>query len=83
MAAQGNWHGMAGAITDEMLDVYAVTGTPDAIPALLHAHYDGLLDRVAFYFPYQLGAPEVRWRKFAQDFNARNGTTRPAKLTGP
>ena len=27
MAAQGDWHGMARAITDEMLDVYAVTGT--------------------------------------------------------
>ena len=26
MAAQGDWHGMARAITDEMLDVYAVTG---------------------------------------------------------
>jgi hypothetical protein len=53
-----------------MLDVYAVTGTPDAIPALLRARYDGLLDRVAFYFPYQLGEHEARWRQFAQDFNA-------------
>jgi probable F420-dependent oxidoreductase len=70
MAARGDWHGMARAITDEMLDVYAVTGTPDAIPALLRARYDGLLDRVAFYFPYQLGEHEARWRQFVQDFNA-------------
>ena len=70
MAAQGDWNGMARAITDEMLDVYAVTGTPDEIPAMLRARYDGLLDRVAFYFPYQLGEPEARWRKFAQAFNA-------------
>jgi probable F420-dependent oxidoreductase len=70
MAAQGDWHGMARAITDEMLDVYAVTGTPDEIPAMLRARYDGLLDRIAFYFPYQLGEPEVRWRKFVQAFHA-------------
>jgi alkanesulfonate monooxygenase SsuD/methylene tetrahydromethanopterin reductase-like flavin-dependent oxidoreductase (luciferase family) len=70
MAAQGDWHGMARAITDEMLDVYAVTGAPEAIPALLRARYDGLLDRVAFYFPYQLGEPEARWRQFVQAFNA-------------
>src|SRR5499433_1254184 len=69
MAAQGDWNGMARAITDEMLDVYAVTGTPDEIPAMLHARYDGLLDRIAFYFPYKLGEPEVRWRKFVQAFH--------------
>jgi probable F420-dependent oxidoreductase len=69
MAAQGNWDGMARAITDEMLDVYAVTGTPDEIPAMLRARYDGLLDRVAFYFPYQRGEPEARWRKFVQAFH--------------
>jgi probable F420-dependent oxidoreductase len=70
MAAQGDWSGMARAITDEMLEVYAVTGAPDDIPAMLRARYDGLLDRVAFYFPYQLGEPEARWRQFAQAFNA-------------
>jgi probable F420-dependent oxidoreductase len=69
MAAQSNWNGMARAITDEMLDVYAVTGTPDEIPAMLRARYDGLLDRIAFYFPYQLGESEVRWRKFVQAFH--------------
>jgi hypothetical protein len=52
-----------------MLDVYAVTGAPDEIPAMLHARYDGLLDRIAFYFPYKLGEPEVRWRKFVQAFH--------------
>ena len=61
---------MARAITDEMLDVYAVTGTPDEIPAMLRARYNGLLDRVAFYFPYQLGELEARWRQFVRDFNA-------------
>jgi len=70
LAAQGDWHGMAKAITDEMLDVYAVTGAPDEIPAMLHARYDGLLDRIACYFPYQPGAHETRWRQFVQVFNA-------------
>ena len=69
MAAQGDWDGMARTITDEMLDVYAVTGAPDDIPAMLRARYDGLLDRIAFYFPYQPGQHETRWRKFVQAFN--------------
>jgi len=70
LAAQGDWHSMAKAITDEMLDVYAVTGAPDEIPAILHARYDGLLDRIACYFPYQPGEHEARWRQFVQAFNA-------------
>jgi probable F420-dependent oxidoreductase len=70
MAAHGDWDGMARAITDEMLDIYTVTGAPEEIPALLHARYDGLLDRIAFYFPYQPGEHEARWRKFVQAFNA-------------
>jgi len=69
MAARGDWQGMARAITDEMLEVYAVTGAPEDIPALLHARYDGLLDRIAFYVPYQQGEHEARWRRFAQAFN--------------
>ena len=70
MAAQGDWDSMARAITDEMLDVYAVTGALDEIPAMLRARYDGLLDRIAFYFPYRPGEHEARWRQFVQAFNA-------------
>jgi len=68
-AAQGDWQGMARAITDEMLEVYAVTGAPDDIPAMLRARYDGLLDRIAFYVPYQPGQHDARWRTFVRALN--------------
>jgi probable F420-dependent oxidoreductase len=68
-AAQGDWHTMAQEITDEMLEVFAVEGTPEAIPDKLRAKYDGILDRITFYHPFQPGEHEARWRKFARAFN--------------
>ena len=68
-AAQGDWHTMAQEITDEMLEVFAVEGTPEAIPDKLQAKYDGILDRITFYHPFQPGEHEARWRKFARAFN--------------
>ena len=70
LAAQGDWDGMARAITDEMLDVYAVTGTPEDIPAMLRARYDGLLDRIACLLSLSARRARGRWRKFVQAFNA-------------
>ena len=52
-SVEGDWTGMAGLITDEMLDTYAVTGSYATIAALLQERYAGLLDRTAFYQPYQ------------------------------
>src|ERR1022692_3795514 len=62
-AAKGEWAAMANEITDEMLDVYSVTGTWDDIGDKLKKRYEGLLDRVAFYMPYQAGKNEAEWRK--------------------
>jgi len=67
-AAKGDWSGMAAEITDEMLEVYAVTGTYDEIADKVQKKYAGYLDRVAFYFPFSSGEPE-RWRKLVQAFN--------------
>ncbi len=67
-AAKGDWGGMADEITDEMLDVYAVTGKYDEIAAKVKAKYKGYLDRVAFYFPFSPkdGRP---WREWVEAFN--------------
>jgi Coenzyme F420-dependent N5,N10-methylene tetrahydromethanopterin reductase and related flavin-dependent oxidoreductases len=66
--AKGDWGGMAKEITDEMIDEYAVTGSPEEMPALLKARYAGLLDRVAFYQPYRPGEQDARWRKIVEAF---------------
>jgi len=54
-AAKGDWGGMASLITDEMLDVYAVTGTYDQVPDLLRKKYGGVIDRLGFYAAMRSG----------------------------
>lgn len=68
-AAKGDWTGMASEISDEMLDVYAVTGTWDDIGDKVKKRYEGLLDRVAFYNPYHPGVNEAEWRSLTRQFN--------------
>jgi probable F420-dependent oxidoreductase len=68
-AAKGDWRGMASEITDEMLETYAVTGTFDDIAEKVQERYDGLLDRVAFYIPYQAGIDDAEWKKLTRKFN--------------
>jgi probable F420-dependent oxidoreductase len=62
-AAKGDWTGMADLITDEMLEVYAVEGTWDQVPALLRKKYEGIIDRLAFYVSVRPGAEDDRWRR--------------------
>ncbi|MGC2755617.1 LLM class flavin-dependent oxidoreductase, partial [Candidatus Binatus sp.] len=68
-AAKGEWVAMAKEITDEMLDVYTVSGTFDDIADKVKQRYDGLLDRVAFYIPYRAGTDDAEWAKLAKRFN--------------
>jgi alkanesulfonate monooxygenase SsuD/methylene tetrahydromethanopterin reductase-like flavin-dependent oxidoreductase (luciferase family) len=68
-AAKGEWVAMAKEITDEMLDVYTVSGTFDDIADKVRERYDGLLDRVAFYIPYRAGTDDAEWAKLAKRFN--------------
>jgi probable F420-dependent oxidoreductase len=68
-AAKGDWRSMAAEVTDEMLDVYTVSGTFDNIAARIKERYTGLLDRFAFYFPYQRGTDDDQWRQVIKEFN--------------
>lgn len=65
-AAKGDWTGMANEITDEMLDAYAVTAPHDGIADRLKKKYDGLLDRLALYFPFVPGQRDAFWRELAR-----------------
>jgi probable F420-dependent oxidoreductase len=69
LAAKGDWASMPKLITDEMLDVYAVTGTYDDIAEKMQERFDGLLDRVAFYVPYKAAFDDRSWAKLCQQFN--------------
>src|SRR5271156_750826 len=61
LAAKGDWASMPKLITDEMLDVYAVTGTYENIGDKIRERFDGLLDRVAFYIPYKAAFDDATW----------------------
>jgi hypothetical protein len=67
-AAKGDWAGMAAEITDEMLEVFAITAAWEEIPAKVKAKYDGILDRIGFYFPYRPGVDDDRWRFMVRAF---------------
>jgi len=67
-AAKGDWGGMASEITDEMLDVFAVTARWDDVATKVRARYTGILDRVALYLPFRPGGMADRWRSIVRAF---------------
>lgn len=72
LMAEGKMAEMGAAITDEMLDVFAISGTYDEIPAKLESKYGGLLDRAFFYLPVSPGMSgdqERIWRSLVEALN--------------
>lgn len=69
LAAKGDWAGMPKLITDEMLEVYAVTGTYENIGEKVRERFDGLLDRVNFYVPYKAAFDDATWRRLCKQLN--------------
>jgi probable F420-dependent oxidoreductase len=69
LMAGGDTDAMAGIITDEMLDEYAVTATWDDLASTLLDRYQGLADRIFSYEPAQvwIDTPELaeRWQAVA------------------
>jgi probable F420-dependent oxidoreductase len=68
MAARGRWNKMPSLITDEMLDRFALRGTWAELPEKVLRKYDGLLDRVSYYFPVVPGENEKGWRATVAGF---------------
>jgi hypothetical protein len=65
---EGDWGGMAELITDEMLDVFTVTGTWNEIAGKMKSRYEGVLDRIGFYIPFQPGRDVENWKKVVRAF---------------
>jgi len=68
LAARGKWDEMPRLITNEILERFALRGTWAELPALMLKKYDGLLDRVSYYFPLVPGENENGWRASAAAF---------------
>ncbi|MAE96329.1 MAG: LLM class F420-dependent oxidoreductase [Deltaproteobacteria bacterium] len=63
-----SWEKMPSVVTDEQVETFAVVGTPEEIPDLLRAKYDGLVDRVSPYYADPMENPE-RWKAIARELN--------------
>ncbi|HEX7166743.1 MAG TPA: LLM class F420-dependent oxidoreductase [Acidimicrobiales bacterium] len=51
LSKQGRWEDMSNLITDDILETFAVVADVDDVPARLRERYDGVIDRLSFYFP--------------------------------
>jgi len=71
MAARGEWRAMPSRIREEMLDRFALRGAWSELPDRVLKKYDGLLDRVSYYFPVVPGENESQWRTTVAAFKPR------------
>jgi probable F420-dependent oxidoreductase len=69
--AKGDLAGMAGEITDEMIETFAVTGRPDEVASEVQRRYGGRADRVYFYNVFATPlADETRQRELISALSA-------------
>ncbi|MEV6851156.1 TIGR03617 family F420-dependent LLM class oxidoreductase [Actinoplanes sp. NPDC051411] len=59
MSRRQAWDEMAGAIDDDVLDAFAVSGDAATVAAKLTERFTGLIDRISFYLPYEADPAEV------------------------
>jgi len=59
MSKAGEWDAMADVVDDTMLKTFAVVGGVDTIADQIIHRFDGLIDRLTFYAPYE--APAETW----------------------
>jgi len=52
LTKEGKWDEMWKEVPDEILNEIAVVADPDELPHAVRERYDGLLDRIGYYFPF-------------------------------
>lgn len=62
LARQGRWAEMGDLISEDMLNEFAVVAPAEQLAQRVRERYEGLLDRVGYYFPYQPGADDALWQ---------------------
>jgi probable F420-dependent oxidoreductase len=53
LSRRHDWATMAGEISDEVLDTFAVAGDPVTVAAGLKSRFGGAIDRISLYTPYE------------------------------
>jgi probable F420-dependent oxidoreductase len=74
MSRAGRWFEMGDLISDDMLREFAVVAPVEELAHAVQERYDGLLDRIGYYFPFIPGEAdkEIVWRRAAQVFCNHN-----------
>jgi probable F420-dependent oxidoreductase len=70
MAARGEWEAMGREITDEMLEAFCVTSTPETLGRVLRERFDGLVDRLFLNLTYEPAAKKVDWPQVLRELAA-------------
>jgi probable F420-dependent oxidoreductase len=65
LARAGQWGGMPGLVSDEMLEAFALVCAPDELAGKLKERYHGLADRLGLYLPFVPGQRDDFWRGLA------------------
>jgi len=65
LSKQGQWVEMGNLINDEILNTFAVVGSPEQVAPELKRRYDDVIQRISFYAPYK-SDPE-RWRRMISE----------------
>jgi alkanesulfonate monooxygenase SsuD/methylene tetrahydromethanopterin reductase-like flavin-dependent oxidoreductase (luciferase family) len=68
MVRQGEWERIAGKITDDILDAFAIVAPPEQLADAILQRYRGKLDAVSLYFAPSVDEPEQWWRDFVRQF---------------
>lgn len=67
---ESRWTEMWQEIGDDMLNAFAVVAAPDELAHKVKERYEGLLDRVGYYFPFVPGQTDKKavWEQAAKTF---------------
>ncbi len=70
MSKEGRWFEMGELISDDMLNEFAVVAPISELAETVKSRYDGLLDRVSYYFPFAPGDADKQtvWENAAAVF---------------
>lgn len=67
---QGDMDGMTAMITDEMIDQVAIVGKLSEVGPRVRERYEGVVDRVAYYYPIPKDSDIGAWKSFTDSVKA-------------
>jgi len=70
LVRQGKWEKLPGAISDEILDNFAVVASPEALGERINQRYGKLVDRLGIYLPFSPSERDGFWRRLADEVKA-------------